>query len=194
MLWPMPGSGLPCSVNSLSGKLFFPSLPIRGKKTIQLLTLNHQCWLPALLPEGATVQALIFFLHMRARSFMFDVYISATLAYTAYTLCLASPSLRFGFNMAFADRFALDYTPPHLHDILRQLTPTMPKLPQSFPTTFSSTGVFYIADCQLAVMLEIRCTIHSNISSSLHFCNKTIGLKFSVYNLNVSYQNCFGQP
>lgn len=144
----------------------------------QSLTLNHQCRLPALLPEGATVQALIFFLHVRARSLVFDVYISATLAYTAYTLCLASLSLRFGFNMAFADRFDLDHTPPYLHDLLRQLTPAMPKLPQSFPISFSSTGVFYMADSQLAVILEIRYTIHSNISSSLQFRNKIIGPKF----------------
>lgn len=96
--------------------------------------------------------------------------------------------------MAFADRFDLDYTPPHLHDLPAAVDSRNAETSSIFSISFSSTGVFYMADCQLAVMLEIRYTIHPNISSSLQFRNKIIGLKFSVYNLNVSYQNCFGQP
>lgn len=53
------------------------------------LTVNHQCRLPALLPEGATFQALIFFFLVRARFLVFAVHMSANIVYTAYTLCLA---------------------------------------------------------------------------------------------------------
>lgn len=58
--------------------------------------------------------------------------------------------------MAFADRIDLDNTPPLLHDLLRQLTPAMPNPLHFLRSHFSSTGVFYIADCQLTVMLEAR--------------------------------------
>lgn len=161
----------------------------------QSLTLNQQCRLPALLPEGATVQALIFFFACASAILVFDVYTSATLVYTAYTLWLASLSLRFGFNMAFADRFVLDYTPTTFTRSTPAVDARNAETSSIFPISFSSTGVFfgfYMADCQLAVMLEIRYTIHSNISSFVQNRNKVIELRFSAYTLNISYQNCFG--